>query len=160
MALGLHRTENTQPWVLCVFSCWPPAHTDLVLHSDLHATVTCKMVRKGLEELMWHRLHGLFSPEPHGDTFRSSPLGVFLLKPFCSALVLLLHPPPLTKLTGGGSLLFFFLLWKTVWQKPRLKENTEVPHMDRRLLQFKWLWLLLVTGELASDQIRCLDSWL
>lgn len=44
-----------------------PARADLELHSDLHATVTCEMARRGgggggLEELRSHRWNGLFTP--------------------------------------------------------------------------------------------------
>lgn len=94
-------------------------------------------MRKGLEELTSHRLHVCLSPEPPGGTFRPGPVGVLLLKPYNSALVLLLHPPPSKIEPEGGCLFFFFKFKKLVWQEPRLKGDTEVLHIDTRSLQFR-----------------------
>lgn len=67
------------------------------------------LVRKGLEELTSHRVHVFLSPEPPGAHSDQVRLEFSLLKPYNSALVLLLHPPPSKIETEGGSLFFFSL---------------------------------------------------
>lgn len=74
---SFHQLLNAWKQILCWSSSldapaawrWFPAKTDLQLHSDLHATVTSEMARKGLEELTSHHLHGLFTPSHTGGTF-------------------------------------------------------------------------------------------